>query len=99
MTPKTLRRKLARDFPVSRRVVLLFESADEMDEAGALGCCWMEGEAIMIGLAPADPVEQCHTLAHEWAHARIFDRHGKQMTRHSREWAYEFARIYARYWD
>jgi hypothetical protein len=99
MTPKTLRRKLARDFPVSRRVVLLFETADEVDSSSELGGCWLEGDVIMIGLAPADPHEQAHTLAHEWAHARICDRRGKLMPRHSREWAYEFARIYARYWD
>jgi Zn-dependent peptidase ImmA (M78 family) len=99
MNYKTLRRRLARDFPLSRRVVVFEESPEEMDEAGALGVCWFEESTIYIGLAKAAPAEQAHTLAHEWAHARVCDRHGKLMHRHSREWAEEFARIYKRYWD
>ena len=95
MTPRTLRRKLAKDFPIRRRVVVISEATDD----GSMGECWMEGDSILINLAPAVQDEQAHTLAHEWAHAIIFDRNGKLSTRHTVEWAREFAKIYQTYWD
>ena len=90
MTPQTMRRKLAKDFPLSRRVVVTFE---ECDDAATMGECWMEGETIRINIGPATPDEQCWTLAHEWSHAMHFDRLGKQCGRHSVQWAKYFARV------
>jgi len=95
MSFRAVRQILKREFPINRRLVVRID--DEMEDR--LGECWMDGETINIAIAPASEIEQCHTLAHEYAHARIFDRHGKQRNRHSREWVAEYARIYRRLFE
>jgi hypothetical protein len=94
MTPQTMRRKLARDFPLSRRVVVTFE---ECDDAATMGECWMEGNTIRINIAPADPGEMLWSACHEWAHAMHFDKLGKQCGRHSVMWAKYYAAIVQTY--
>lgn len=94
MSPRSLRRMLARDFPLSRRVVVTFE---ECDEPGTMGECWMDGKEIRINIGPATPDEMCWTLAHEYAHAIHFDKLGKQCGRHSVQWAKYFAKVAQRY--
>jgi hypothetical protein len=94
MTARTLRRLLARDFPLSARVVVSFE---ECQEPGTMGECWMEDGAIRINIGPASNDEQCWTLCHEWAHAIHFAKLGKQCGRHSVQWAKYFAKLAQRY--
>ena len=94
MSPRSLRRKLARDFPLSRRVVVTF---DECDEPGTMGECWMDGKEIRINIGPAAPDEQCWSLCHEYSHAIHFDKLGKQCGRHSVQWAKYFAKVAQRY--
>ena len=94
MTPRSLRRMLARDFPLSRRVVVTF---DDCQDDGTMGECWMDGKEIRINIGPAAPDEQCWTLAHEWAHAMLFDLTNKQIGRHSVRWAKYFAKVAQRY--
>ena len=95
MNLRTARRNLQRAFPIKRRVVV---SRDDEDD-GNLGTAWMEGETIRINIAPSLPDEEVHTLAHEWAHGRIYDRHGSQRGRHGVEWAREYAAIYRHFFD
>lgn len=94
MTPARLRRQLAKDFPVKRRVVVAF---GECEEPGSMGECWMEGRTIFLTIAPADPAEQCWTLCHEWAHVLRFDETGKQCGRHTQRWAQIYAAIAQKY--
>jgi len=92
----TARRHLQRAFPIGRRLIV---SREDEDEPGNVGTAWMEGETIRINVAPSLPEEEVHTLCHEWARARIYDRHGKQRGRHGLEWAREFAAIYRHFFD
>lgn len=95
MTLRTARRNLQRAFPIGRRVIVTREDEDD----GAMGTAWMDGDTIRINVAPSLPDEEVHTLANEWAHARIYDRHGKQRGRHGMELAREFAAIYRHFFD
>jgi hypothetical protein len=96
MTLRTARQKLRQAFPISRRVVLTVGACDDGNAAET----WMDGETIRIAIDDTlDPAAQLHFLAHEWAHARIFDRYGKQCERHTNEWCKEFAAIYRHFFD
>ena len=95
MTPTTLRRKLARDFPIKRKIRVLFGEC-EPDHLAEIS---MEGDDIWITIGPSTPDEQAHHLLHEYCHAIVFDRHGKQMPRHTVEWARVYAKLYQFYYD
>lgn len=95
MNLRSVRRVLSKEFPIQRRVVVSIDD-DLGEDAGA---CELSGQTIVISIAPMSDLEQSHTLAHEWAHARIFDKHGKQRNRHTREWVAEYARIYRRLFE
>lgn len=95
MNARTLRRKIARDFPFSRRVVVTFEECDEPD---TLGEAWIDSNTMRINIAPwLSDEEACHALLHEWAHLLDWDETGRQTRRHSIRWAKMYAKLYNRY--
>jgi len=89
---KSVRATLRKEFPIARRVVV---SIDQLcDEFGS---CWMEGDTIRISVRESEQIgEMAHTLVHEWAHARLFDKAGRSCRRHSVAWAREYAAMYDR---
>lgn len=91
---KSVRAILRKEFPITRRVVVSIEDADEAEDFGA---CWMEGDTIRISVRESEERgEMAHTLIHEWAHARLADKAGKICSRHSVAWAREYGAIYQR---
>lgn len=89
---RAVRATLRRHFPIKRRVVVTIDQLE-----ADFGSCWMEGDTIRISVRESDQRgEMAHTLVHEWAHARIFDRAGRSCRRHSVAWAREYAAMYDR---
>jgi hypothetical protein len=95
VTPQTMRRKLARDFPLSRRVVVTF---DECQEADTIAESWIDGRMMRINIAPSLSIpEKIHALLHEWTHLLEWQEIGRQSQYHSVRWAKMYAKLYNRY--
>ena len=92
----TARRHLQRAFPIRRRVIV---TRNKEEDPRNMGTAWLTPKAIRINVAPDLPDDGIHILSHEWAHGRIYDRHGKQLGRHTHEWVKEYAVIYRHFFD
>jgi predicted SprT family Zn-dependent metalloprotease len=95
MSPRTMRRRLAKDFPLSRRVVVTFEECQEDD---TIAESWIDGKVMRINISPAlSEPEKVHALLHEWAHLLHWQQIGRQVQYHSVNWAKLYAQLYNRY--